>query len=165
MIRRPPRSTLFPYTTLFRSKSFAADKFKEAPKKQELPKDVASSADSIKRGKEMFEAIECNKCHGTEGRADGPSREELKDEWGHPIKPANLTKRWTFRGGAGRTDIATRLATGVLGTPMPAFIDPVEKPEDICHLTHYIQSLGPESPGYATLITVTAGAHPIRDHP
>src|SRR2546425_5474660 len=59
MIRRPPRSTLFPYTTLFRSKSFAADKFKEAPKKQELPKDVASSADSIKRGKEMFEAIEC----------------------------------------------------------------------------------------------------------
>src|SRR2546430_13696766 len=25
MIRRPPRSTLFPYTTLFRSKSFATD--------------------------------------------------------------------------------------------------------------------------------------------
>src|SRR5438876_159036 len=55
-------------------KAFAADKFKEATKKQELPKDVASSADSIKRGKEMFEAIECNKCHGTEGRADGPRR-------------------------------------------------------------------------------------------
>src|SRR5258708_18047496 len=26
MIRRPPRSTLFPYTTLFRSKGFAADR-------------------------------------------------------------------------------------------------------------------------------------------
>src|SRR2546430_9176138 len=25
MIRRPPRSTLFPYTTLFRSKTFAAE--------------------------------------------------------------------------------------------------------------------------------------------
>src|SRR5436190_16209080 len=36
-------------------KAFAADQFKEATKKQELPKDVASSADSIKRGKEMFE--------------------------------------------------------------------------------------------------------------
>src|SRR4029434_9268056 len=99
-------------------KSFAADKFKEAPKKLELPKEVASSAESIKRGKEMFEAIECHKCHGTEGRADGPSRSELKDEWGHPIPPANLTKRWTFRGGSGRTEIATRLAHGVLRTPM-----------------------------------------------
>ena len=146
-------------------KSLAADKFKEAPKKQELPKEVASSADSIKRGKEMYEAIECNKCHGTDGRADGPSRPELKDEWGHPIKPANLTKRWTFRGGAGRTDIATRLTTGVLGTPMPTFIDSVEKPEDIWHLTNYILSLGPESPGYATLITVTAVSDAIPDDP
>ena len=83
-------------------KTFAPDKFKEAPKKQELPKEVASSAESIKRGKEMYEAIECHKCHGTDGRADGPSRAELKDEWGHPITPANLTKRWTFRGGEDR---------------------------------------------------------------
>src|SRR5215510_4906589 len=146
-------------------KAFAADKFKDATKKQELPKDVASSADSIKRGKEMFEAIECNKCHGTEGRADGPSRPELKDEWGHPIKPANLTKRWTFRGGAARNDIAMRLAAGVLGTPMPTFIDSVEKPDDIWHLANYIASLGPESPRYATLITGTAVSEAIPDDP
>jgi DMSO reductase family type II enzyme heme b subunit len=144
-------------------KTFAADKFKEAPKKQELPKEVSSSAESIKRGREMYEAIECNKCHGTEGRADGPSRPELKDEWGHPIAPANLTKRWTFRGGASRTDIATRLATGVLGTPMPSFIDSVEKPEDIWHLANFIASLGPESTTYATLITGSAVKDPIPD--
>src|SRR5690349_14788905 len=125
-------------------KSFAADKFKEAPKKQELPKEVASSEASIKRGKEMFEAIECNKCHGTEGRADGPSRPELKDEWGNPIAPANLTKRWNFRGGRSRVEIATRIANGVLGTPMPAFLEAVEKPEDVWHLTNYIVSLGPD---------------------
>jgi len=101
-------------------KTFAPDVFKEAPKKLELPKEVASSDASIKRGKEMFEAIECHKCHGTDGRADGPSRSELKDEWGHPVAPANLTKRWTFRGGRSRTEIATRIANGVLGTPMPA---------------------------------------------
>src|SRR3712207_7769023 len=29
MIRRPPRSTLFPYTTLFRSGGFADDRFAE----------------------------------------------------------------------------------------------------------------------------------------
>jgi len=146
-------------------KAFAADKFKEPTKKADLPKEVSSSAESIKRGKEMFEAIECNKCHGTEGRADGPSRAELKDEWGHPIAPANLTKRWNFRGGHSRTDIATRLAVGVLGTPMPTFIDSVEKPEDIWHLTNYILSLGPESPGYATLVTVTAVSDAIPDDP
>jgi DMSO reductase family type II enzyme heme b subunit len=146
-------------------KTFAPDAFKEAPKKLELPKEVASSEASITRGKEMFEAIECHKCHGSEGRADGVSRPELKDEWGHPIAPANLTKRWTFRGGAGRTDIATRLAAGVLGTPMPAFLDSVEKPEDIWHLTNYILSLGPASPGYATLITVVAASGEIPDDP
>src|SRR2546429_869458 len=146
-------------------KTFAPEVFKEAPKKLELPKDVASSEASIKRGKEMFEAIRCHRCHGTEGRGDGPSRAELKDEWGHPIAPANLTKRWTFRGGASRTEIATRLAAGVLGTPMPAFIDSVEKPEDIWHLTNYILSLGPDSPGYATLVTVTAVSDAIPDDP
>jgi DMSO reductase family type II enzyme heme b subunit len=146
-------------------KTFAPEALKEAPKKLELPPDVASSAESIKRGKEMFEAIECHKCHGNEGRADGPSRSELKDEWGHPIPPANLAKRWTFRGGASRTDIATRIANGVLGTPMPAFLDAVEKPEDIWHLTNYILSLGPEPPVWATLLTVASVTEAIPDDP
>ena len=48
---------------------------------------------------------------------------------------------------------------------MPTFIDSVEKPEDIWHLTNYILSLGPESPGYATLITVTAVSDTIPDDP
>jgi len=146
-------------------KTFAPEQFKEAPKKLELPKEVSSSEASIKRGKEMFEAIECHKCHGSEGRADGPSRAELKDEWGQPIAPANLTKRWTFRGGATRTDIATRIAAGVLGTPMPAFLDAVEKPEDVWHLTNYIMSLGTDRPGFATLVTVGAVSGAIPDDP
>jgi len=146
-------------------KTFAPDKFKETPKKQELPKEVASSPESIKRGKEMYEAIECNKCHGAEGRADGPSRAELKDEWGHPIRPANLTKRWNFRGGGGRAEIAMRLATGVLGTPMPSFVDSVEKPEDLWHLANYIASLGPEAPNYATLLSAQAAKGDIPNDP
>jgi DMSO reductase family type II enzyme heme b subunit len=146
-------------------KTFAADKFKETPKKLELPKEVASSPESIKRGKEMYEAIECHKCHGVEGRADGPSRPELKDEWGQPIAPANLAKRWNFRGGPTRLDIATRLGAGVLGTPMPTFLDSVEKPEDIWHLANYVASLGPETPGYASLVAVAAVGGAIPDDP
>jgi DMSO reductase family type II enzyme heme b subunit len=146
-------------------KTFAGDKLKEGPKKAELPKDVSSSAASLARGKEMFEAIECNKCHGTEGRADGPSRAELKDDWEQPVKPANLSKRWTFRGGGQRNEIALRLAVGVLGTPMPAFLDAVEKPEDIWHVTNYVLSLGPPAPNYATLLTASAVTDAIPDDP
>ena len=146
-------------------KTFAGDKLKEPPKKLDLPKDVSSSEESIKRGREMFEAIECHKCHGNAGRADGPSRPELKDDWGFPVAPANLTQRWTFRGGANRTEIATRIANGVLGTPMPSFLDSVEKPEDIWHLTNFIVSLGAERPAYATLVTVNGVTEAIPDDP
>jgi DMSO reductase family type II enzyme heme b subunit len=142
-------------------KTFSPDRFKEEPKRLELPPEVGSSEESIKRGREMFEAIECNKCHGNAGRADGPSRPELKDEWGFPIAPANLTKPWTFRGGKSRKDVATRLAGGVLGTPMPAFLDSVEKPEDIWHLANYVVSLGPEEPRTVSLITVSAVSEDI----
>jgi len=146
-------------------KTFAPDKFREPPPRQALPPEVAPSPESIKRGREMFEAIECNKCHGNQGRGDGPSRPELKDDWGHPIRPANLTKRWTFRGGARREDVAMRIAVGVLGTPMPAFLEAVEKPEDIWHLTNYVLSLGPESPRFVTLLTAAAVTEPIPDDP
>ena len=45
------------------------------------------------------------------GRADRPSRSELKDDWGHPIPPANLHQA-RGRSAAARTarTIATRLA-------------------------------------------------------
>src|SRR3712207_8999001 len=39
MIRRPPRSTLFPYTTLFRS--YKVKDLIEKPKKEEAPSNIA----------------------------------------------------------------------------------------------------------------------------
>src|SRR5688572_31641848 len=38
MIRRPPRSTLFPYTTLFRSITYLYEKYKETQNMKDLPK-------------------------------------------------------------------------------------------------------------------------------
>lgn len=146
-------------------RTFAPDAFKEAPKAADLPKEVGSSKESLARGKEMYEAIECNKCHGNAGRADGPSMPELKDDWGNPVKPANLTKPWNFRGGASAKEIATRLATGLMGTPMPTFIDSVEKPEDIWHVANYVKSLGGETPNFATLLRVRAVKGEIPDDP
>ena len=146
-------------------KTFAPDAFKEAPKPAVLPKEVASSKESLARGKEMYEAIECNKCHGAGGRGDGPSAPELKDDWEQRVRPANLTQPWNFRGGSTTRDVATRLATGLMGTPMPTFIDSVEKPEDIWHVANYVQSLGPGKPDYATVLQARAVAGEIPDDP
>jgi DMSO reductase family type II enzyme heme b subunit len=137
-------------------KSFA-EVFKSAkPELVKLPPEVGSSEASIKRGKEMFEAIECNKCHGKAGRGDPEPGSDLKDDWGNPVRPANLHKSWTFRGGHQRKDMATRLSTGLMGTPMPTFFDSVEKPEDLWHLANYVRSLGPDGPNWASLLTIPA---------
>ena len=146
-------------------KTFAGDAFKEAPKVAEVPKEVVASKESLARGKEMFEAIECNKCHGNAGRGDGPSAPELKDDWGNAVRPANLTKSWTFRGGGSTRGVATRLTTGLMGTPMPSFIDSVEKPEDVWHVANYVKSLGPDKPAYATILPVRAVQGEIPDDP
>src|SRR3712207_7402480 len=55
MIRRPPRSTLFPYTTLFRSKKQAKerDTAKEAERKLKL---LAENADNIPK-EHMLKAV------------------------------------------------------------------------------------------------------------
>lgn len=126
-----------------------------------LSKEVASSEASIKRGKRMFEEIECNKCHGLAGRGDPPPGSDLKDDWGTPIQAANLTKPWTFRGGHERKEVAMRLAAGVAGTPMPAFQDTLEdyrkavdKDADLWDLVNYVRSLGPDRPRWASLLLV-----------
>src|SRR5258708_31219299 len=48
MIRRPPRSTLFPYTTLFRSPSLAQSRARTPPadpNPQAVPRDVSNPAE------------------------------------------------------------------------------------------------------------------------
>src|SRR3712207_6937702 len=43
MIRRPPRSTLFPYTTLFRSSSFTSTYLRTSPSRWLSPRSISSS--------------------------------------------------------------------------------------------------------------------------
>src|SRR5256884_8150189 len=67
MIRRPPRSTLFPYTTLFRSKN-------------PLP----ASPSNLNAAREIY-FDECVQCHGERGQGDGPQAKS------HYPLPADLT--------------------------------------------------------------------------
>jgi hypothetical protein len=92
------------------------------------------------------------RCHGEAGRGEGPSAPTLKDDLGHPIRAADLTYRWTFRGGPRREDVFRTFSTGLNGTPMPSFFDSVSE-ADRWALTDYVYSLGDgDAPRYATLV-------------
>jgi len=103
-----------------------------------------TTPDTVAKGKQWYVDAECFKCHGNLGVGDGPSAKDLKDENGRPIKPRDLTQG-IYRGGGERTDIYTRLVTGMDGTPMPSYGEVIEGP-DMWALTDYVLSLRAPSP-------------------
>jgi mono/diheme cytochrome c family protein len=141
------------------SPDFAKPDFNADPVK--LDKAPKYTKESAEAGRKVYEATGCIKCHGDLGRGDGPSARTLVDDWGFPIKPADFTQRWTFRGGPTREDIFRTMTTGLNGTPMPAFGDAL-KPEERWAITDYMYSLGSgDEPNYTNLITAKHVDDPI----
>jgi len=123
------------------SQHVAALKFSSAP-------GGGTDPSALKEGRRFYEdSIHCNKCHGDEGRGDGPSAPTLKDDAGFPIYAADLHQNWRFRGGGTVEDIYRRLRTGLDGTPMPSFSDLIEQKfltdEQLWRLAQYVRSLSP----------------------
>jgi len=106
-----------------------------------------TSAEALKVGRQFYDSIGCRKCHGDQGRGDGPSAPTLKDDAGFPIFAADLHQSWRFRGGASSADIYRRLRTGLDGTPMPSFSDLIDQKfltdEQLWRLAQYVRSLSP----------------------
>ena len=119
----------------------------------EIPPPEESTEESIARGRVVYEEQGCAACHGEVGRGDGSSAPTLVNDKGDPIKVADLTQRWTYRGGPTKEDIYRTFSTGLNGTPMPSYADSLEV-EDRWHLVNYVYSLGDgDNPDYGTLIT------------
>jgi len=115
----------------------------------DIPSPPAFSDASSKLGREIYLQMECHSCHGDKGRADGSSAPTLEDEAGRSIHPADLTQRWTFRGGPTRTDLYRTFSTGLNGTPMPSYADSLTI-EERWHLVDYVYSLGlDDEPNYS----------------
>ncbi len=124
-----------------------------------VPAESAVTLDSIKHGKELFTKLECWKCHGQEGRGDGPSAATLTDSNDQPIRPYNFAAGSRFKCGATNHDLYKIFMTGLDGTPMPSFAD-VIKPEDAWDLVHYLRTLQvtTKSPELALWMTSKEGA-------
>src|SRR5207302_9616955 len=69
-----------------------------------VPAEPALTTDGIKRGKELFAKLECWKCHGQEGRGDGPSAATLTDSNDQPIRPYNFAAGTRFKCGETNQD-------------------------------------------------------------
>jgi DMSO reductase family type II enzyme heme b subunit len=101
-------------------------------------------------GRQVFETLECFKCHGQMGRGDGESARDMDDDQGVAIAPRDLTRNWLFNGGGSVEEIYRRLRTGLDGTPMASFEDALNAgivtDDQLWSVSHYVRSLSPEEP-------------------
>jgi cytochrome c oxidase cbb3-type subunit 2 len=131
------RRALVAYLKTF-SPRFQAEKPKPPV---EIPAPPERTPQALAEGKELYKDAGCIECHGERGRGDGTSAPDLKDEWGHKIRPADFTRPERFRGGPTAEDVYRALMTGLSGTPMPGYADTLE-PEQAWKLVFYIQTFG-----------------------
>jgi cytochrome c oxidase cbb3-type subunit 2 len=115
--------------------------FVEEPPKAPLfiPAPPKPSLDIVRRGQAAWKDAKCWECHGQEGRGDGEKAAGLKDDFGFPIPPANLTTG-QFKSGPDVKDIYRTMSTGLSGTPMPSFSDSLSE-ADRWALSYYVLSL------------------------
>lgn len=96
-----------------------------------------SSSASIARGKIAYRKGECWKCHGLEGKGDGASAAEQKDESGFPILPRDYSEG-VFKGGSRPEDLFRRVSFGI--GPMPAH-EATLTVQERWDVVHYVLSL------------------------
>ena len=105
-----------------------------------IPSEPPQTIDSVLHGRQLFDQMQCWKCHGPEGRGDGPSAITLTDDKGEPIRPYNFHDGTRFRCGETNEDLYKIFMTGLDGSPMPSFADSL-KPQDAWDLVHFLRTL------------------------
>jgi len=107
-----------------------------------IPPEPAVTIEGVLHGRELFDKMQCWKCHGPEGRGDGPSAITLTDDKGEPIRPYNFHDGTRFRCGETNKDLYKIFMTGLDGSPMPSFAGVIE-PKDAWDLAHFLRTLQP----------------------
>jgi mono/diheme cytochrome c family protein len=110
----------------------------------QIPAEPEVTADRVQAGREVFEKVQCWKCHGVQGMANGPSASTLTDDLGRPISPYNFTDGSRPICGSSDRDLYRIFMTGLDGTPMPSFSDNI-KPDEAWDLVFYLRTLQPRN--------------------
>ncbi|MEP7325112.1 MAG: cytochrome c [Gemmatimonadota bacterium] len=123
-----------------------------------VPPETPVSMESILHGRQLFQSLECWKCHGGAGHGDGPSAPTLTDSKDNPIRPYNFASGSRFKCGDSNADLYRVFMTGLDGTPMPSFADNIQ-PNDAWDLVHFLRTLQPMSSPEAALWQAWLPAH------
>jgi mono/diheme cytochrome c family protein len=115
-----------------------------APAVRPLPAPPAKRADPA-RGKALYAEMQCAKCHGTEGRGDGPSALTLADDKGRHINSRDFTTPGAFRTGWTEAEIVRTFETGLNGTPMPSYSGAMNAQEEYDLAAFVMSMAGPGS--------------------
>jgi len=121
-------------------KQFSPRFASERPTPVPASRQVASSPESIEKGRAAYSSLACGACHGDGGSGADAVASGLKDDWGNDVYAPSLNEPWSFRGGRTAADVYLRLKTGISGTPMPSFAD-TAKDEDLWNVANYVVSL------------------------
>ena len=108
-----------------------------------VPAEPPVTMESIAHGKALFTKLECWKCHGPQGKGDGPSAPTLTDSKDQPIRPYDFGSAKDdsrFKCGSTNADVYRIFMTGVDGTPMPSFAETIQ-PNDAWDLVHFLRTL------------------------
>jgi len=108
----------------------------------QVPAEPEVTADRIKSGQQLFQKMECWKCHGVDGRGNGPSAATLTDDKDRPILPYDFTSGHKFKCGVTDQDLYKIFMTGLDGTPMPSFADNIN-PDQAWDLVFYLRTFQP----------------------
>ena len=119
------------------SPRFASEK---AGEPIQIPAEPEVTPERIKAGRDVFARVQCWKCHGVTGQANGPSAATLTDDLGRPILPFNFTEGARPKCGSTDKDLYRIFMTGLDGTPMPSFADNI-KPDEAWDLVFYLKTL------------------------
>ena len=124
-----------------------------------IPPEPEVTAERIKAGRDVFARVQCWKCHGVLGQADGPSASTLTDDLGRPIAAFNFTEGARPKCGDTDRDIYRIFMTGLDGTPMPSFADNI-KPDEAWDLVFYLRTLMSQN-SKAKAMAKTLGLKPV----
>jgi mono/diheme cytochrome c family protein len=123
-----------------------------------IPAEPPVTIESVLHGRQLFQKMECWKCHGPAGHGDGPSAATLTDSKDNPIRPYDFSTGSRFKCGDTNQDLYRIFMTGVDGTPMPSFADVIQ-PGDAWDLVHFLRTLQAMDTKEASLWKAYVAAH------
>lgn len=134
------RWALVEYVKTFDPRFASARALKPMP----LP-DAPGKSRDVSHGKAVYLKMQCEKCHGEDGRGVGPSSNAMVDAKGRHVNGRDFTQPGSYRTGWTEREIIRTLETGMNGVPMPSYSGVMSKEEEYDLVAYLMSIAGPGS--------------------